>query len=98
MFDVGLGYGEVEIDSAIANRDGEPGGASANFAGLSRKSLVLRGQSGVGAAPSDGAALRRARRGRRGDGGARRSSASGPGAAPPARSQGGAGAAPLPQG
>src|SRR6201989_1972496 len=59
------GYGEVEIDRAIANRTSKPGRAGADIAGLSGRPRVLCGRVAAGSASSDRAALRRARRGRR---------------------------------
>src|ERR1700682_4294282 len=62
------GSGEVEDDSAVADRTCEPGRARAHPAGLLGKLVVFRGGPSARAAPSDGPALRRAGGGRRPDG------------------------------
>src|SRR5271155_3378284 len=46
------GYGEVEVDSAIANGTGNPGRAGADIAGLSGRPVVFCGQSGARTASS----------------------------------------------
>src|SRR5665213_2940959 len=67
------GFGEVEDDSAVADRTCEPGRARAHPAGLLGKLVVFRGGPGARAAPPNGPALRRAGGGRRPDGRAGRS-------------------------
>src|SRR5665213_1281435 len=67
------GFGEVENNSAVANRTCGPGRARAHPAGLLGKLVVFRGGPSARAAPSDGPALRRASGGRRPDGCAGRS-------------------------
>src|SRR5712672_310040 len=92
------GYSEVEIDRAIANRTGKPGRAGADIAGLSGRPVVFCGRSGAGSASSDRPALRRARRGRRPAGCARRSPSPGQGTDDHAGGQGMAGVAGVPEG
>ena len=50
-------FGKAEVDSAVANRAGEPGRAGADPAGVSRGSIVFCGP-GTRPASSDGPALR----------------------------------------
>src|SRR5262249_14077693 len=65
----------VEVDSAVANRTGEPGRAGADSVGVSGRPVVFCGRPSARPPSSDRPALRRTGRGRRPDGSAGRSPA-----------------------
>src|SRR5262249_57404398 len=89
---------EVEVDSAVANRTGEPGRAGADSVGVSGRPVVFCGRPSARPPSSDRPALRRTGRGRRPDGSAGRSPAPWQGADDHHRSHSIADVAAFPQG